>query len=233
MINAKSATLGLSMLGLCVTMLGCQGSGHPIVWQDGMPVHENPHQNWWSHTFVYYPDRQVYYEPYNETYFWYEHGLWEEGMELPPDVIIYPKLARTVKLQHPKPYIQHHTVTSWHPNFYGPLAGSTDPYHGSQEAIVMSEQRAAIRVATTLDELFEFGGIQDMSSQSDPSIMETMPVEGTEMAATTESTEMSSTEMADASSNSTNEMSENQNESELEMESLLTEVDTSSDDMNN
>ena len=160
MINVKTAVLGMvAVVGL---LGGCQTHDYSIGWQsNGMPRHHNPHQQWWSYQFVYFPGQQVYFEPYTDTYFWYLNGLWEEGVELPPTIILDDNTAKVVHLQHTKPYVQHQTVARWHPNFYGPLPGSMDSYHASPEAIAQSEQRSAIRVADSMDELI------DMSSELD------------------------------------------------------------------
>jgi hypothetical protein len=170
MITAKTAILGtFATVGLAAALAGCQTHQYPTAWEGSTFEHAHPYQNWWSYQFVYYPGQQVYFEPYTETYFWFENGLWEQGPELGENFAIDSSDAVVVKLQHKKPYVQHCSVTVWHPNYYGPVPGSLDPYHATPEAIAMSEERAAIRLASALDQIQQMESeLGDMSGLATP-----------------------------------------------------------------
>ncbi len=147
MINAKSATLGTVAITLFAGLAGCQTTTSHVAWNSRTaPKHVQDGQEWWSHQFVYHPREQVYFEPYLHLYFWFANDQWEEGTELPSNITLDHWIARTVKLQHEKPYVQHVTVVRWCWPYQTPLYGSTDAYHASTEAIAMSEQRSAERM---------------------------------------------------------------------------------------
>jgi hypothetical protein len=170
MSKITTAALGTALALSAFGLGGCQTHPHPItVNTTSSPMHQIPTNDWWNYQFVYFPPQQVYFEPYSRTYFWYDQGLWEEGQDLPKSIQMRGGDAVVVRLQNEKPYVQHESVLRWHPNYFGSLPGSTATYHASTEAITQSELRAAIRMASTLEDLVELsggftnGGVQDMT----------------------------------------------------------------------
>lgn len=95
---------------------GCNSASHTQVeWQpEGTPRHTHHTEDWWQYQYVYHPNVQVYFEPYSETYFWFENGQWHEGAELPKHITLDPEWTRVVKLKSPKPHSQHATVVAQH-----------------------------------------------------------------------------------------------------------------------
>ena len=69
MIKVTRTGLGAAaVLGTAVAICGCQQAKHPVSFQAvGPPMHEHPHQTWWTYQFVYHPEQQTYYEPYTRT----------------------------------------------------------------------------------------------------------------------------------------------------------------------
>jgi hypothetical protein len=193
--------LGTTMLLGAASLCGCQAQ-HPITMSaTSAPRHEVPGAEWWHYQFAYFPGQQVYFEPYTATYFWYDQGLWEEGPDLPESITLRSGDAVIVRLQNQKPYIQHSTVCAWHPCYYGPLPGSMAPYHATTDAVAQSELRAAIRMASTLEELVE------LSANQSPDITE---ITGTSTGAGTSNptgpNAGSTSPAADASTTSTSSM---------------------------
>jgi hypothetical protein len=94
---------------------GCETTTD-VLWQaTGIPHHKHPEQGWWSYQFVYYPNAQVYFEPYSKTWYWCEHGLWKGGPEPPQTLELNADHATVVKLQQELPFFQHETVIAMHP----------------------------------------------------------------------------------------------------------------------
>ena len=119
--------VGLSLITM-TTMLGCDSSQHTITMQDnGVPYHVHGSQDWWHYQFVYHPDAQTYFEPYTQTYFWYEEGAWHAGPESPPQLILDVDRAKVVKLRTDEmPFLQHTTVLASHPP-RGEMPAQMDP----------------------------------------------------------------------------------------------------------
>lgn len=124
------AKLAVVLLGGGVFALaGCQTASHTNVTfhDDGQPRHEHPHQDWWHYQFVYYPNDQVYFEPYTRTWFWNEQGQWQEGDTLPQFIGVNPDHAKIVYLKTPTPHAQHRTVIAAAGYSVKPYTASTWP----------------------------------------------------------------------------------------------------------
>lgn len=146
MNNVKSAIVGGLGLAVIAGLGGCYSVDGHVTWQpNGMPHHDHPYQDWWSYKFVYFPQEQVYFEPYTGDFFWFADGQWEQGPTLPPDVNVDPAEGRVVKLQQQKPYVQHETVLLWNWPHNHPAPGSLDAIHHSSEAFALSEKRTVWR----------------------------------------------------------------------------------------
>jgi hypothetical protein len=105
----------------------------------------------------------VYFEPFNETYYWYQNAQWEQGPELPDSITIDIDTSQVVKLRGETPYVQHSTVCAW--SGRQPLLGSVDPIHFTSEAIALSEKREQLRAQLiTEEEAYEW--LQTMDSES-------------------------------------------------------------------
>lgn len=116
---AAALTIGATMLG------GCNHTHSQVTWQDdNTPRHVHQQQDWWNYQFVYFPVAQVYYEPYSETYYWFQDGLWREGNELPSHIKLQHETPHVVKLESRYPYMQHHTVTRSFAMNFQPYPGS-------------------------------------------------------------------------------------------------------------
>jgi len=106
--------LALTVCGLAVT--GCESARSTVSWQaNGMPRHEHPHQDWWHFQFVYYPNAQAYYEPYSQSWFWFENGSWWNGEALPRGMAPSASQAVVVRTRWDLPFLQHDpTMLSMH-----------------------------------------------------------------------------------------------------------------------
>jgi hypothetical protein len=142
MSKVKSAVLGTLALAATAGLGGCYSVDGHVTWQpSGVPHHDHPYQQWWNYQFVYFPQQQVYFEPYTEEYFWFRNGQWERGTELPADISVDPTQGRIVKLQHQDPYLQHETVLQWSWPYNHPAGGALDDVHRSDEAVALMEKR--------------------------------------------------------------------------------------------
>jgi hypothetical protein len=65
--------------------------------------------------YSYYPDTQVYFNPWQNRYYWMERSHWTSGTELPAHVRLGESEPVTVKLFTGRPYSQHHQVLAMHP----------------------------------------------------------------------------------------------------------------------
>ena len=77
MRRAPTFLLALSLAATAFLAGGCETTTD-VLWQaNGTPHHKHPTQGWWSYQFVYYPNAQVYFEPYSKTWYWCEDGHWQ------------------------------------------------------------------------------------------------------------------------------------------------------------
>ena len=109
-----AVVLGLGVVA-AFALSGCSAMQETVTWQDdGVPRHENSHQDWWNYEFVFHPHANVYYQPYTTMYFWCEDGVWRTGEKLP---LVFAfnldhRTAQVVKLSHDLPFLQHDS-TVW------------------------------------------------------------------------------------------------------------------------
>ena len=134
MLRRKLTTLAALSATVLLSMSGC-GPSTTIAWQDnGTPVHSHPAQTWWNYQYVYYPQAQVYFEPYSLTWYWFEDDLWRQGHELPQEIAIYDLNPQVVKLASFPPYEQHETVASTFGPFHYAHPGSLSPDYAPNAA---------------------------------------------------------------------------------------------------
>lgn len=125
----RKSTVLLAVLGVAL-MSGC-GAKTAITWQDnGTPVHQHPSQDWWQYQYVYYPQTQVYFEPFSHTWYWFEDELWHEGTELPQEFSVHNVNPRIVKLHSMPPYEQHDYVASINGPYLYAYPGSLSAEYG-------------------------------------------------------------------------------------------------------
>ncbi len=66
-----------------------------------------------KHSYVYYRDHEIYFQPESRTYYWQESGEWQSGAELPMDSRSYVTSGGvTIELETERPYDQHDEVVS-------------------------------------------------------------------------------------------------------------------------
>ncbi|MGH8432296.1 MAG: hypothetical protein ACREUF_18030, partial [Solimonas sp.] len=63
-----------------------------------------------KHRYVYYPVREVYYEPASNLWFWLDSGRWSVGLELPIYYRQYTRGGVTIELDGDRPYYRHDYV---------------------------------------------------------------------------------------------------------------------------
>lgn len=60
-----------------------------------------------EYRYVYYPARQVYYEPQQKIWFWMNGGSWQFGLNLPVQYRAYISSGVPVVLHSNRPYTEH------------------------------------------------------------------------------------------------------------------------------
>ena len=113
---SRSKRTGLK-IACCVAVVlglaGCSGTRTTVRWEsDGTPQHTHPNQQWWRYQFVYYPDVQVYFNPFTHSYYWYTGERWVQSERLPTWITLDKNLARVVKVYSKPPHLQHRTMTA-------------------------------------------------------------------------------------------------------------------------
>ncbi|MBB5017706.1 hypothetical protein HNQ59_000975 [Chitinivorax tropicus] len=63
-----------------------------------------------QHQYVYYPERQVYYEAERQLWFWLDGGSWQIGAKLPLSLGVRTNEGVKVVLETEKPYEAHDYV---------------------------------------------------------------------------------------------------------------------------
>lgn len=63
-----------------------------------------------KHHYVYYPVREIYYEPARDIWFWLEGDNWRFGASLPIDYQPYTRGGVSIELYTDRPYDDHHVV---------------------------------------------------------------------------------------------------------------------------
>lgn len=118
-----ATTLGAVILASALT--GCE-SQSTVSWQDEQEQHFDElvsTENWSTYNFYYYPQHQVYYDPVDQKYFWFDNGGWYEGPKLPMQFVLRKTPMEFIELQTNKPWTQHDAVAA----SYGP----STPFEGS------------------------------------------------------------------------------------------------------
>ena len=134
--------VGISLLTGLFIATGCQRTS-TVTWQDnGMPYHVHPDQCWWNYQYVYYPNAQVYFEPYTKRFFWFENGIWRSDQQPPSELELNPEQARVVKLQNGVPFPQHDTVLVWYP-CARPLPARFDAANWEESPVRMATEPAS------------------------------------------------------------------------------------------
>jgi hypothetical protein len=156
MKRTKAAILGLATIfGVCA-LGGCK-SESAVSWQgNGIPRHEHPTQGWGNYHFVYHPDAQVYFEPYTQTWYWFEKGDWCAGDQAPPWVKLVPERAQVVKLPDTLPFRHHMSVKSMHPSFYELPTNFDQKKYVMWQQEQMRERKMRIAATTDMDPALDF-----------------------------------------------------------------------------
>ena len=84
--------------------LGTPALADPPPWA---PAHGHRAKEHREYQYVYYPERQVYYAPATQTWFWLNGGNWQVGINLPQQYHVYPAEGVPVVLQSSRPYVEH------------------------------------------------------------------------------------------------------------------------------
>ena len=114
MSRSKRTSLKVACcVGVVLGLAGCSGTMTTVRWEsDGTPQHTHPNQQWWRYQFVYYPDVQVYFNPFTNDYYWYTGEQWVQSQHLPEWITLDKNLARVVKVYSKPPHLQHRTMTA-------------------------------------------------------------------------------------------------------------------------
>jgi hypothetical protein len=123
-----ASLVGATAIVAACSLTGCESAQSSLSIQDnGVLRQDSTAHTWWHYQFVYYPDEQVYYEPFTQTYWWFEEGSWWPGDKLPDEFELRREMAQVVYLQHDRPYLQHGTVLALHPVPSHPVNPKFDP----------------------------------------------------------------------------------------------------------
>ncbi len=60
-----------------------------------------------QHSYVYYPEAEVYYAPESRMWFWLSGGNWRFGASLPVEYRPYTTGGVSIVLEADRPYVQH------------------------------------------------------------------------------------------------------------------------------
>jgi hypothetical protein len=60
-----------------------------------------------QHRYVYYPEREIYYEPEQRMWFWLDGGNWRVGASLPGAYVSYATGGVNIELNTDRPYTEH------------------------------------------------------------------------------------------------------------------------------
>lgn len=74
------------------------------------PPHAPAHGYRAKHQYVYYREREIYYEPARGLWFWIDGGDWRIGASLPAYYQQFTSGGVTVELDSDKPYTEHRYV---------------------------------------------------------------------------------------------------------------------------
>ncbi|MGQ0502130.1 MAG: hypothetical protein ACT4P0_05910 [Panacagrimonas sp.] len=90
------------LLALCVGMLT------PVL--AAPPPHAPAHGYRAKHQYIYYRDREIYYEPERRLWFWIDGGDWRVGASLPTYFHQFTSRGIAVELASDTPYAEHRDV---------------------------------------------------------------------------------------------------------------------------
>lgn len=74
------------------------------------PAHAPAHGYRAKHQYVYYRDREIYYEPERRLWFWIDGGAWRVGASLPAYYQQFTSRGVTIELGSDTPYSEHRDV---------------------------------------------------------------------------------------------------------------------------
>ena len=82
-----------------------------------------------KHRYVYYPAHRIYYEPVQQTWFWFDSGNWRVGATLPVYYEQYTHGGVTIELDADMPYEQQ----AWVEQHYGHPVVVVHRHRGARE----------------------------------------------------------------------------------------------------
>lgn len=65
-----------------------------------------------KHRYVYYPQREIYYEPEARSWFWLDGGNWRVGASLPAIYQPFVSGGVSIELDTDRPYTEHRQVVA-------------------------------------------------------------------------------------------------------------------------
>lgn len=74
------------------------------------PAHAPAHGYRAKHSYMYYPEREIYYAPATSLWFWIDGGDWRFGASLPSGYQQFTTGGITIELEADKPYTEHRYV---------------------------------------------------------------------------------------------------------------------------
>lgn len=74
------------------------------------PAHAPAHGYRAKHEYVYYREREIYYEPARSLWFWIDGGDWRFGARLPDHYQQYTSGGVRISLDSDRPYTEHRQV---------------------------------------------------------------------------------------------------------------------------
>jgi hypothetical protein len=206
MSAGKGIVLSLAAVLATAGVAGCQSdqkvsnapSDHTVTWLDnGMPYFEYADPNRNHYRFIYHPNSQFYYEPYTETYFWYEDGMWYEGEghEVPKQCTIDLRIAKVIESPHPKPFVHHDAFVGAHPPRRHMPAGF-DAREQFGMGLQMANADGTFDQPVEMVEVFDTFEILEMFERFETFVPEDATAEATESAANEETIEIVAVEPA-------------------------------------
>lgn len=142
MLRFSTGLLAAAALTLALT--GCTQSTNEVAWQDnGMPLHTQANRNHTFYKYVYYPSNQVYYEPYTNTWHWFEQERWHTGQQRPAQFSFRGEEPRIVHTASNPPYRSHQTAVAMFGPFYNAHPASTSPRYADNRRLMEINRRVA------------------------------------------------------------------------------------------
>ncbi len=121
-----SATLTVAGL---LAFAGCSASSS-TAWQGEAPTSQPKYEHLWKHQYVYYPHTQVYYDPYNKTWYWKDNTDWQHSAQLPAKFTIFGDRPQIVRMP----------TDLWNETHYAKSQSWQDQYDYSTSETVASTQ---------------------------------------------------------------------------------------------